>query len=96
MIHTKFQASEPDAYEEEGFEFFMYFYASKLGPPLGSGDLCLKRNFVQDQQTMPIPNFKHLSQVYLKKKFSEYCYVFLLFEPLTPYRRAILNPVSFI
>ena len=55
---------------------------------LGSWDLCLNR-LGKDYQTIPHTNFKHLSQIVLKKK--KIFNVFLWFELKTPWRRAILD-----
>ena len=56
---------------------FMYFYGLKQGPlvqgHLGPRDLCLNKLGKGPQGLQCyIRNFKHLSQVILKKKISEY------------------------
>ena len=36
MLHTEFQASKPNGFEDDFLIFFMYFYGLNLGPP-GTG-----------------------------------------------------------
>ena len=77
MQHNIFQASKPNSSEEEVFLiFFMYFYGLNLGPP-GTGPSWIlgplfEQNWLKTTRQSYIPNFKHLSQVVLKKKIFEY------------------------
>ena len=55
MLHTKFQASEPFASEENGFEYFsIYFYGSNPVPPSGGAIL--------DPETFILTSFINATQ----------------------------------
>ena len=77
MLVTEFQASKPNSSEEEDFLiFFMHFYGLNLGPPATGSSWNLGPSFEQTwcrtTRQCYILNFKHLSQVVLKKKIFEY------------------------
>ena len=67
--------------------FYMYFYGSNLGPPSQTPSWTLGPSFEQTwyrcTRQCYIPNFKHLSQVILKKIF-QYFYMFFYGSNLGP------------
>ena len=77
MQHNKFQASLSQVVRKKIFEYFsMYFYGLNLGPCWLGPSWTLWPSFEETWQRTTrqcyIPNFKHLSQVVLKKKIFEY------------------------
>ena len=77
MLHIKFQTSKHSGSEEEDFEMFIHFYGLNLASPLMQGhlvprDLQLNKIGKRPLGKCFISNFKHLSQVILKKNIFEY------------------------
>ena len=66
----------------------MYFYGSNLGPPGQRPSWTLGPSFEQTwymcTRQCYIPNFKHLSQVVLKKKIYKYFYMYFYGSNLGP------------
>ena len=97
MLHTKFPASKPSNSEEEDFLIFsMYFYGLNLGPPAAGPSSNLGPSFEQTwlrtTRQCCIPNFKHLSQVVLKKKIYKNFYMYFYGSNLGPPARGHLGP----
>ena len=73
MLHIKFQASKPSGSEKEDFLIFFYVFLRFepripwQGAILDPGT-SFEQNWYRTTRQCFIPNFKHLSQVVLKKK----------------------------
>ena len=83
MQHNKFQASLSQVVLKKIFEYFsMYFYGLNIGPP-GAGPSwtqgpSFEQTWLRTTRQCYILNFRHLSQVVLKKKiFVILFYIFL-------------------
>ena len=75
MLHIKFQAPEPSSSGEEDFQIY-FIFEPKTPPTTGQGHfaprgLQLNKIGITPQGICFIPNFKHLTQVVLKKKIFE-------------------------
>ena len=95
MLYTKFQASKPSGSEVEDFLIFlMYFYGP--GTPWGRAIFepgpSFEQTWYRTTRQRYIPNFKHLSQVVLKKKIFEYFSMHFYGLNLGPLLRGHLGP----
>ena len=78
MLHIKFQTSGQSSSAEDFF--FIYFYGLNIGPP-GAGPSCIQgpsfeQTWLRTTRKCYVPNFKHLSQVVLKKIFEYFSMYF--------------------
>ena len=78
MLHIKFQASVPSGSEEADFLFFflcismIQTWDSLVQDHLGPWDICLNKlgkGPLGNASIPNIPNYKHLSQVVLRRRF---------------------------
>ena len=97
MLHTKFQASKPSGFEAEDFSIFFYvFLWLKPRTPGQRPSWTLGPSFEQTwyrcTRQCYIPNFKHLSQVVLKKKIFQYISVHFYDSNLGPLVQGHLEP----
>ena len=89
MQHNKFQASLSQVVLKKIFEYLsMYFYGLNPGPPRLGPSWTLGPSFEETWKRTTrqcyIPNFKHLSQVVLKKKILEYFSMYFYGLNLSP------------
>ena len=90
MQHNKLQAPLSQVVLKKIFEYFsMYFYGLNLGTPCLGPSWTLGPSFekpwYRTTRQCYIPNFKHLSQVILKKKILEYFSIYFYGLNLSPY-----------
>ena len=101
MLHIIFQTPVHSGSEEEDFEkVFIYFYGLNLGPP-GAGPSCtqgpsIEQNWYKTTRQMLHIKFQASKPSGSEEDFLIFFYIFLWFEPRTPWRGAILDPGTFI
>ena len=101
MLHIKFQASEPSGSSEEDFRIFfcviLWFEPRTPGHQGRLENLGLDLNKVGKRPLGHfIPNLASQPICSEEEDFQLSFYVFLWFEPRTPWSRAILDPGTFI
>ena len=97
-VHTKFPAYKPSNSEEEDFLIFsMYFYGLNIGLP-GAGAILDPGTFIWTKLVRDHKAKLHTKFQASKPSGSEeedfwiFFYVFLWFEPMTPWGTTILDP----